>query len=550
MKRHPIVWWGLLTGLWLIGESVTTTNARLPTGEVLPPPHIVSVQPHVPIAGAPVRVILAHPWASAQLVHLQWRWAGSEQWQLLTSCEWHLLQAPSEKLHVQFRAIDAHGRSSPVVELVRPTISPRPLVRVIGVEPAQGPVYGHPFAVHLVAQSPLLRTIQAIQWRHPGETVWKTLPSLPGKAHWFWKLAKVTSLQVSVEFRAVDERGDVSSSLLARWDVSPLVQSFPVAQLGGLRERPSLHALALVPKTTRLVFAGDAGLLGWLDWQTGEVKLWPGHSPERPVWDVAAITLPDGRMLALSGSEDGTARLWDLQKQTAVQVLNGHRGSVNAVAFSPDGKFYFTGDSSGRCWMWETATGKEVRQLEISTGPICVLRSWLRNGDVILAAGDADKNVHIWNASQGARLVVQVADDELVWALAHASGKHLLTGGKSPLARYWTALLEKGTLRLLRELFPTQECGTKPWYADSNFTAAEFTPDEKFAATCDRCGRLILWDLDVGRPLRVMHQPNQNLWDDRRGFSDLVLTADGEFALTADRDGYVRVWYIGERPVR
>jgi WD40 repeat protein len=550
MKRHPIVWWGLFASLWLIGESVRLIDARLPAGDVLPPPQIVSVQPYTPIAGAPVKVILAHPWASAQLVQLQWRWAGSEQWQLLTSCEWHLLQAPPEKLRVQFRATDAHGRSSPVVELVRPTISPRPLVRVVGIEPPEGPVYGHPFAVQLVAQSPLLRTIHTVQWRYPGETAWKTLPALAGKPKWVWKLAKVTSLKVSVEFRAVDERGDVSSSLLASWDVSPLVASFPVAQLGGMRERPSLHALALVPKTTRLVFAGDAGLVGWLDWQTGEVKLWPGHSAEHPVWDIAAITLPDGRMLALSGSQDGTARLWDVQKQKDERILTGHPGSVNAVAFSPDGKFCFTGHSSGRCTMWETATGKQVRELEMNTGPICVLRAWLQNGDVILAAGDADKNVHVWNASQGDRIAVQVADDELVWALAHASGKNLLTGGKSPLARYWRALLEKGALRLHRELFPTQEHGTRPWYADSNFTAAEFTPDEKFAVTCDRSGRLILWELEGGRPLRVMYQPNQNLWEDRRGFSDLVLTADGEFALTADRDGYVRVWYIGERPVR
>ncbi len=550
MKKHSIVWWGLLVSLWLMGESLTTTNAGLPTGEVLPPPQIISVQPYAPIVGAPVKVILVHPWASAHLVQLQWRWAGSEQWQSLTSCEWHLLQAPPEKLHVQFRAIDAHGRSSPVVELVRPTVSTRPLVRVVGIEPPEGPVYGHPFTAQLVAQSPLLRTIQAVQWRYPGETAWKTLPALAGKPHWSWKLAKVTSLQVSVEFRAVDECGEVSSSLVASWDVSPLVQSFPVAQLGGRRERPPLHALAPVPKTTRLVFAGDAGLVGWLDWQTGEVKLWPGHSAEHPVWDVAVITLPDGRMLALSGSRDGTARLWDVQEHKEVRVLLGHRGSVNAVAFSPDGKFCFTGDSSGRCMMWETATAKQVRELEMSTGPICVLRAWLQNGDVILVAGDADKNVHVWNASDGDRLVVQVADDELVWALANASGKHLLTGGKSPLARSWRALLEKGVLRLHRELFPPQEQGVRPWYADSNFTAADFTPDEKFAVTCDRLGRLILWELESGRPLRVMYQPNQNLWDDRRGFSDLALTVDGEIALTADRDGYVRVWYIGERPVR
>ena len=49
---------------------------------------------------------------------------------------------------------------------------------------------------------------------------------------------------------------------------------------------------------------------------------------------------PDGSVLA-SGGADKAAKLWDVtgDKPTLLQKLEGHEGHVNAVAFSPDGKW-------------------------------------------------------------------------------------------------------------------------------------------------------------------------------------------------------------------
>ena len=58
------------------------------------------------------------------------------------------------------------------------------------------------------------------------------------------------------------------------------------------------------------------------------------HSVDGSV-DAVAFS-PDGK-LVLTGSYDDTVRLWEVAGGRLVATLSGHKGTVKAVAFSPDG---------------------------------------------------------------------------------------------------------------------------------------------------------------------------------------------------------------------
>lgn len=83
-----------------------------------------------------------------------------------------------------------------------------------------------------------------------------------------------------------------------------------------------------------------------------------GHS--KPVRSVALI-LPAGTQL-VSGSDDNTARIWNLANGAAVRSLN-HGGPVVSVAARPDGKLLASASSNNTAKLWDAANGKQIAEL-------------------------------------------------------------------------------------------------------------------------------------------------------------------------------------------
>jgi len=70
---------------------------------------------------------------------------------------------------------------------------------------------------------------------------------------------------------------------------------------------------------------------------------------------------PDGRYAA-SGSGDRSVRVWEALTGSEIARMS-HRGMVHSIAFSPDGKYLASGSLDRTARVWEAATGEEVVRL-------------------------------------------------------------------------------------------------------------------------------------------------------------------------------------------
>ncbi len=150
--------------------------------------------------------------------------------------------------------------------------------------------------------------------------------------------------------------------------------------------RGTIYAMALSPVEfepgQRLLAVGGLGVLSG----GGEILLlrYPGLDPlnsgevvaQLPVQKdpnvfrdghtltVNALTFsPDGKFLA-STSNDATIRIWDLAARTTTLILQGHVGPVNAVAYSADGTRLVSAGRDGVVRLWDAATAALVKQYD------------------------------------------------------------------------------------------------------------------------------------------------------------------------------------------
>ncbi|KAI7968660.1 hypothetical protein EIK77_000069 [Talaromyces pinophilus] len=131
------------------------------------------------------------------------------------------------------------------------------------------------------------------------------------------------------------------------------------------------------------------------EYWSSELQTLEGHSGS--VESVAFS--PDGRLLA-SGSRDGTIKLWDPATGALQQSLNGHFNSVASVAFSLDSQLLVSGFRDGTIKLWDPAMGALQQTLEGHSGSVESV-AFSPDGR-LLASGSMDGTIKLWDPTTGA----------------------------------------------------------------------------------------------------------------------------------------------------
>jgi WD40 repeat protein len=108
---------------------------------------------------------------------------------------------------------------------------------------------------------------------------------------------------------------------------------------------------------------------------------------------------PDNRWL-VTGSEDKTARLWDLSSKDPAAspvVLRGHEGEVYAVAISPDNRWLVTGSYDKTARLWDLSSKDPAASpvvLRGHEGPVYAVA--ISPDNRWLVTGSYDKTARLW----------------------------------------------------------------------------------------------------------------------------------------------------------
>ncbi len=105
---------------------------------------------------------------------------------------------------------------------------------------------------------------------------------------------------------------------------------------------------------------------------------------------------PDGRLIAATSWGDSAVHIWDHAGKIRA-VLKGHRGGVESVDWSPDGKRLVTGGGL-KLRLW-SSNGDLARELEGHTAEVYAV-AWSPDGNWI-ASGATDGTVRLWHADGG-----------------------------------------------------------------------------------------------------------------------------------------------------
>jgi WD40 repeat protein len=286
-----------------------------------------------------------------------------------------------------------------------------------------------------------------------------------------------------------------------------------------------------------VIFSPDGLRLAGLRPERKEIRGWDAHTGAS-LWDRAdlgppggggaAIEFsPDGQMLAV-GFDDGKIVLLDSQTGKEKQVLHRHQ-SVSALAFHPNGSKL----ASGGMWpdntlrVWDLATGKNLLTLHGHKNTIMALR--FSPDGTRLASASMDQTARLWEAQTGElTAVLRGHTDSVTVARFNPDGSRVLTFSEDKTLRVW----DSGTGELTVTVLGTSK---RIFGNDLVEDVAYHPPSGTVASPGHQEGEINLWNLELLEGLRVLRGHSSFVYD-------TAWSPDGSRIGSAGWDGAVRLW--------
>merc|ERR1711906_104496 len=158
-------------------------------------------------------------------------------------------------------------------------------------------------------------------------------------------------------------------------------------------------------------------------------------------WVTSIVTSQENPDTILSSSRDKTVIVWQLTREDTEygfpkRALTGHSHFVQDVKISSDGLFALSGSWDGTLRLWDICTGRTTRRFVGHSKDVLSVAFSVDNRQIVSAS--RDKSIKLWNMSNCQLRTILVGHSGYINAVTVSPDGSLCTsGGKDGVAMLW-----------------------------------------------------------------------------------------------------------------
>jgi guanine nucleotide-binding protein subunit beta-2-like 1 protein len=211
-------------------------------------------------------------------------------------------------------------------------------------------------------------------------------------------------------------------------------------------------------------------------------------------WVTALATSMEVPDMLLSASRDKSLIVWTLTREdekygVAKRRLKGHSHYVQDVAISSDGQFALSGSWDGTLRLWDLNTGTTTRNFYGHTKDVLSVAFSADNRQIV--SGSRDKSINLWNTLGQCKFVI-TENGHKEWVSCVRFSPNLATplivsAGWDKMVKVWNLTHCKLRTNLIGHT--------------GYVNTVTVSPDGSLCASGGKDGIAMLWDLNEGRHL-------------------------------------------------
>jgi len=185
---------------------------------------------------------------------------------------------------------------------------------------------------------------------------------------------------------------------------------------------------------------------------------------------------------AVSGSDDGTLRFWDLDSNECLSVLNGHQDAVLCLDVDWVTQWAISGGRDKTLRSWDLGRCEFLTELRGHDGAVLCVSADGTNNQRALSGGE-DTDLVLWDLAFNARIANLTGHSSAVTCLSvNWNAQRALSGGADGGLRIWDTGTEAGQVARLRASGDAITCVSMDWVL-------------RVAVAADAAGGLSVWNL-------------------------------------------------------